>query len=164
MLKFFLNFEPDIPTKTHQQGLRAGITRANKPYLYKDAGYVRVEQEFKEKLYSFRPEKPLKGPLMLETVWIFNHGNEELSPRTLKPDTDNLVKLLKDQMTACKFWKDDAQVFQEKISKYDTYQHSKHGVYVCVKTINELASTAVTTDNHSNKSDADGSVDAPLND
>ena len=35
-----------------------------------------------------------------------------------KPDTDNLQKLLKDCMTAVRFWSDDAQVASEVVEKF----------------------------------------------
>ena len=34
-----------------------------------------------------------------------------------KPDTDNLIKVLKDTMTKLRFWGDDAQVAKETIRK-----------------------------------------------
>ena len=37
--------------------------------------------------------------------------------KTTKPDTDNLQKGLKDCMTKCGFWEDDAQVVIEHVSK-----------------------------------------------
>ncbi len=44
------------------------------------------------------------------------HQNGEY--KTSKPDTDNLVKLLKDVMTELHFWKDDAQVASEITEKF----------------------------------------------
>lgn len=35
-----------------------------------------------------------------------------------RPDTDNLQKLLKDCMTACGYWRDDAQVASEISEKF----------------------------------------------
>lgn len=36
----------------------------------------------------------------------------------LKPDTDNLEKALKDEMTRLHFWHDDAQVCSEIVEKF----------------------------------------------
>ena len=44
-----------------------------------------------------------------------NHKPGE--PKITKPDTDNMVKLLKDCLTKCSFWKDDAQVANETVVK-----------------------------------------------
>ena len=38
--------------------------------------------------------------------------------RTTKPDTDNLEKALKDEMTRLHFWHDDAQVCSEIVEKF----------------------------------------------
>ena len=38
--------------------------------------------------------------------------------RTSKPDTDNLEKALKDEMTRLHFWDDDAQVCSEIVEKF----------------------------------------------
>ena len=51
---------------------------------------------------------------------------------TSKPDTDNLVKLLKDVMTELHFWKDDAQVASEVIEKYWA---DLPGIYVKVESL-----------------------------
>lgn len=63
-------------------------------------------------------------PLSLTVKWCF--GNDAVmagkipdgTPRTTKPDTDNLDKMLKDCMTRCGVWWDDAQVTEEHIGKY----------------------------------------------
>ena len=52
--------------------------------------------------------------------------------RTSKPDTDNLVKMLKDVMTELGFWKDDAQVASEVIEKYWA---QIPGIYVKVENV-----------------------------
>ncbi len=132
MIKFFLNFEPDIPKKTHQVGLRAGL-RAGKPVLYKDEGYRQLEALFDAKLARFAPPKPLLGPVELITTWAFRGADDcDVRYRTKKPDTDNLVKLLKDRMTACGYWKDDAQVCREMIEKIDVPPSFRHGVTIVV--------------------------------
>ena len=41
---------------------------------------------------------------------IMREESEQRQREVTKPDTDNLQKLLKDCMTKCGFWKDDAQV------------------------------------------------------
>lgn len=70
---------------------------------------------------------PLFGrgvPLSLTVKWCFGGTAVESgkvkdgTPRTTKPDTDNLDKMLKDCMTALGFWWDDAQVAEEHIGKY----------------------------------------------
>ena len=49
---------------------------------------------------------------------------------TNKPDTDNLVKLLKDCMTKVGFWKDDAQVTRDIVEKFWA---DIPGIYIRIK-------------------------------
>ena len=55
----------------------------------------------------------------LRTTWLFPIGKSHKSGewRTTRPDTDNLQKMLKDCMTKCGYWKDDAQVVREIVEK-----------------------------------------------
>ena len=66
------------------------------------------------------PERPLKGPLQLMVKWCFPivGPHEDGEPKTSRPDTDNLQKLLKDCMTAEHFWTDDALVCSEITEKF----------------------------------------------
>lgn len=74
-------------------------------------------------------------PLSLTVKWCFGSDKVKAgkipdgTPRTTKPDTDNLDKILKDCMTRCGFWWDDAQVTEEHIGKYWS---STPGVWVRV--------------------------------
>jgi len=58
-------------------------------------------------------------PIRLETVWCFPASATHPSGtwKTSKPDTDNLQKALKDCMTKVGFWKDDALVVHDTVSK-----------------------------------------------
>ena len=67
------------------------------------------------------PEKPIPAgrPVRLLVKWMFPaEGRPDGSWRTSKPDTDNLEKALKDEMTRLHFWHDDAQVCSEIIEKF----------------------------------------------
>ncbi len=79
----------------------------------------------KAKLISYlaqhQPSEPICDEAIRLTVkWCFpmgdNHQNGEY--KITKPDTDNLQKMLKDCMTKCGFWKDDALVASEVIEKF----------------------------------------------
>ena len=52
------------------------------------------------------------GNMVKKKVKVYNG-----MPKSTRPDTDNLVKLLKDVMTKCGYWWDDSQVAYETISK-----------------------------------------------
>ena len=78
-------------------------------------------------------DQPFDGAVRLTTWWCFPRGEHlDGEYRTSKPDTDNLVKMLKDVMTELGFWKDDAQVASEVIEKYWA---DLPGIYVKVENI-----------------------------
>lgn len=131
MIKFFLNFEPDIPTLTHQHGIKPFVRKDGKPGMRKTRELEELEYKYKQKLAKFAPPSPISGPVMLTTMWYFNGGSKcsEVRWRTKKPDADNLIKTLKDCMTAVGFWKDDAQC-QDKTYRMDVPEQLKHGIVI----------------------------------
>ena len=65
------------------------------------------------------PEQPFTTAVRLTTKWLFPKGQHKNGEwKTTKPDTDNMIKLLKDCMTVCRFWKDDALVVSEITEKF----------------------------------------------
>ena len=71
-----------------------------------------------DELLKHAPERPLNGPITLVTIWEYPRGKHKHGEyKTTKPDTDNMVKLLKDCMTKAGFWTDDAQVAAETVLK-----------------------------------------------
>ena len=52
-----------------------------------------------------------------------------------RPDTDNLQKLLKDCMTRTGFWRDDAQVCREDVTK--RWSREKPGIRIRVVSLND---------------------------
>lgn len=128
-IKFFMPMEP--PTVTAQEHKIAA--RGNRPIVY-DTPEIKIA---KEKLLAHLARhvipEPLTGPVELQVYWIFDgHGNhEEREWKTTKPDTDNLEKMLKDCMTRCRFWKDDAQVVAEYVWKI--YTNKTPGIMVCIR-------------------------------
>ena len=131
MIRFFLNFEPDIPTLTHQHGIKPFVRKDGKPGMRKTRELESLEYLYRLKLAKFAPPSPISGPVMLTTMWYFNGGSKcsEVRWRTKKPDADNLIKTLKDCMTAVGFWKDDAQC-QDKTYRMDVPEQLKHGIVI----------------------------------
>lgn len=115
-LQFFVPMK--LPTKTHQEKKVRVIN--GKPVFYEPAELSAVRAKFRDALAAYVPPKTLEGAVRLVTKWCFpisgKHRDGEY--RTSKPDTDNLVKLLKDVMTGLHFWNDDAQVASEIIEKF----------------------------------------------
>lgn len=115
-ISFFMPMLP--PTMTHQEK-QVRVVKG-KPVFYEPAELKAVREKLRVHLGRHVPEEKLNGALRLTTWWCFpmkgKHQNGEY--KTSRPDTDNLVKMLKDVMTELRFWNDDAQVASEVIEKY----------------------------------------------
>lgn len=126
-MNFFIATNP--PTMTQQEH-RIGKRKDGTTYIYENRELRLVRNEFKVKLSKFKPEAPLEGPLRLIVKWCFPYfGKQHYDGeyKTTRPDTDNLNKMLKDVMTWCGFWKDDAQVASEIIEKFWSL---RPGIYI----------------------------------
>jgi len=125
-MHFFIEMNP--PTATAQE--KKVTVVGGKPRYYDPAPVKEARKNLTGRLIFHRPDVPLKGPLALTTLWLFpkgrNHKNGEW--RSTKPDTDNLQKLLKDCMTKCGFWEDDAQVVRETVEK--RWSDDPAGIYI----------------------------------
>lgn len=65
------------------------------------------------------PEEKYTGAVRLITKWCFPKGKHpDGAYKTTKPDTDNMIKLLKDCMTKLGYWTDDALVASEITEKF----------------------------------------------
>lgn len=127
-MEFFMPMIP--PTVTHQE--KKVTVKNGKPRFYEDTRLTDARQKLRAHLGQHRPERPLSGAVGMVVVWGFPAGSHKPGYKTTKPDTDNLQKLLKDCMTAERFWKDDAQVCDERIIKRWTDQP---GIHIWVDTI-----------------------------
>lgn len=117
--QFYLHF-PTMPKGTAQQ---KGYNRKTGRY-FKKSKLTNAEHEFKVALIPHRPLNPSDKPIKLTVLFAFDTKNKKLwgQPKPTRPDTENYLKLFKDCMTDCGFWKDDAQVWDERIVK--TYAES----------------------------------------
>jgi len=107
------------PPKTTAQESRWTV-RHGKPRKYMGDDVKRAKACLMVHLAKCKPWEPFQGPVRLTVVWMFrNEKIDQVEYRIRRPDTDNLNKLLKDCMTECGFWKDDAQVCFETIIKTD---------------------------------------------
>lgn len=113
--EFFLPMKP--PTCTHQEK-KVHIVNG-KPVFYEPDDLKEARSKLMAYLGKHIPENKYTGPVRLITKWCFpkgSHNNGEW--KATKPDTDNMIKLLKDCMTANGFWKDDALVASEITEKF----------------------------------------------
>lgn len=114
-MNFFIAIKP--PTVTAQEK-QVRVVRG-KPVFYDPAPVKEARALLTAHLYPHRPDVPLEGPLSLRALWLFPRGKAHRHGewRVSRPDTDNLQKMLKDCMTRCGFWEDDAQVVRELAEK-----------------------------------------------
>lgn len=131
-VEFFTHIIP--PTKTHQEK-KVHIVKG-KPVFYEPAELREVRLKLRAYLSLNKPEEKLSGALRLIVKWLFpikgKHTNGEY--KITRPDTDNLIKLLKDVMTEVGFWNDDAQVASEINEKFYA---DIPGIYIRIEEIGQ---------------------------
>ena len=111
---FRLNIEP--PTATHQQK-KVRVVRGH-PQFYEPANVKEARKLYMEALKPYTPITPYTGAVKLITTFYFKTKTHKGNTwKTTKPDTDNIIKMLKDCMTASNYWIDDAQVVVDVIRK-----------------------------------------------
>jgi len=130
-MEFFIAIDP--PTSTAQ--MKQVRVVKGKPVFYDPPAVKAARNMLSAHLAIHRPDKPMSGPVSLRVLWLFPRGKHHKNGewRISKPDTDNLQKLLKDCMTRCGFWKDDAQVVSEAVEK--RWADDPCGLYI---EVNEL--------------------------
>lgn len=111
---------PGEPPRTTAQQARSGTGRNGRHYHYKTQKLKEAEAHLIAGMLPHKPDKPMEGAIELYVNWGFSAGknHKHWEPKVTRPDTDNLQKLLKDCMTQCGSWKDDAQVFAEHVFKF----------------------------------------------
>ena len=113
--EFFMAMDP--PTCTHQEKQVAVIK--GKPVFYDPPEVKAAKQKLIGHLAKHRPRERYESGVRLLTTWCLPKGrHRDGEYRITKPDTDNLQKMLKDCMTMCGFWKDDALVASEFVEKF----------------------------------------------
>lgn len=130
-MEFFIAIDP--PTSTAQ--MKQVRVVKGKPVFYDPPAVKAARNMLSAHLAIHKPDKPMTGPVSLRVLWLFPRGKHHKNGewRITKPDTDNLQKLLKDCMTRCGFWKDDAQVVREAVEK--RWADDPCGLYI---EVNEL--------------------------
>lgn len=128
-MNFFIAIDP--PTSTAQ--MKQVRVVKGKPIFYDPPAVKEAGNVLSAHLTVHKPDKPMAGPVSLRVLWLFPRGKSHKNGewRTTKPDTDNLQKLLKDCMTRCGFWNDDAQVVREVAEK--RWADEPSGIYIEVE-------------------------------
>ena len=131
MTDFFMAMIP--PTVTYQEKQVRVVN--GKPVFYEPGRLKAARAKLEANLAHHVPDQKYAGPVELVSTWCFPKGkHKDGEPMTEKPDTDNLVKLLKDCMTKVGFWKDDAQVVRDITEKFWA---SIPGIYIKVRRLDE---------------------------
>lgn len=127
--EFFMPMIP--PTVTHQE--KQVAVRNGKPVFYEPPKLKEARAKLTAYLMKHIPEQPYTSGIRLIVKWCFPQGRHHNGEyKITKPDTDNLNKLLKDCMTHCGFWKDDALVASEICEKFWA---ETSGIYVKVESL-----------------------------
>ena len=116
------------PTSTAQMK-KVRIVKGH-PVFYEPQKVKVAKRLLMTALLMYRPESPVEGAVSLKVRWMFPKGKTHKAGtwRVTRPDTDNLQKMLKDCMTKCGFWKDDAQVVRETVEK--RWSDEPTGIYI----------------------------------
>ena len=128
-IQFFMPMKP--PTVTAQEHNIA--VRNGKPIVYDPPEVKDAKAKLIAALAQHKIKQPFTTAVRLTVKWCFpvtgKHADGEY--KITKPDTDNLQKLLKDCMTKCGFWKDDAQVVREIVEK--RWSNEPTGIYIRIE-------------------------------
>ena len=132
MIEFFM---PMVPPRATAQERKVTHSRGS-PVFYDPPKLKDARAKLTAHLSQHRPEHPYVGPARLVVKWCFpiskHTRHEDGDWKITRPDTDNLQKMLKDCMTRCGFWRDDAQVCSEIVEKFWS---ETPGIYVCVDSL-----------------------------
>lgn len=136
LMNFFM---PMVPPRTTAQQKRVGVTRTGKQVRYEGEKLADAHAKLRAYLAPHNPPEPIAGPVRLVVKWLYldkSAAHPDGSWKITRPDTDNLQKMLKDVMTECRFWHDDAQVCSEIAEKF--WVRRRCGIYVEVHALEDV--------------------------
>lgn len=119
-----------VPTKTHQEKQVRVVN--GKPIFYEPAELKAVRSKLQAHLAGHVPDQKYTDAVRLVTKWCFpiTGKYQDGEYKTTKPDTDNMVKTLKDVMTTLGYWSDDSLVASEIIEKFWA---KVPGIYIAIE-------------------------------
>ncbi len=115
------------PKSTHQGSMRIMKRKDGSQFVGKFASSKgkAAQNDLTTLLLPHRPSNPFLGPVTCEITWVYPYRKTEkkknigkLIPCDVKPDCDNLFKMIGDCMTRLGFWQDDSQVYRLTFSKF----------------------------------------------
>jgi Holliday junction resolvase RusA-like endonuclease len=109
--------------------------RNGRPVFYDPPEIKDAKSKLTAYLSEHKPRTPYREGVRLIVKWLFPKGKHKNGEyRITKPDTDNLQKLLKDCMTKCGYWTDDALVASEIVEKFWA---DVPGIYIRIEELEE---------------------------
>lgn len=132
----YIYLDIDPPRTTAQQkGIR--VDEWGHVQHYTKAKVRKAHDLLFAELLPYRPAEPWKGPVYLSATYAFKRPKgEKRYYKVTRPDADNMQKLLKDVMTECGFWVDDAQVVVDRAFKCWSGgggEYDRRGIYIYAK-------------------------------
>jgi Holliday junction resolvase RusA-like endonuclease len=122
-MKIELNIIP--PKATAQQ--KGAFVMNGKVRFFEKAKVRSAREILLSSLQQYAPVTPIATAVSLSVKYFFPYRKTErkaivkqglITPHTVRPDLDNLEKLLLDVMTSLQFWKDDSQVCDKHTQKF----------------------------------------------
>jgi Holliday junction resolvase RusA-like endonuclease len=113
-----------IPPKATSQTKRL-VTIGGKPRFFPKKEHQQAEHTLVSLCAQHQPARPLAGPVRLAVGFVFpwrksepkKHRASGIRPMNTRPDCDNLVKLVADVLTRLRFYQDDGQVADLRVTK-----------------------------------------------
>ena len=115
MIKFTI---PGPPPRATAQMKKVRVVCGH-PQFYMPDNVAQARDYLKAGVMRHAPSAPLEGAVELKVCWFFKAQRKKDDGvwKITRPDTDNLMKMLKDTMTEAGYWLDDAQVARETSMK-----------------------------------------------
>lgn len=128
-VSFFIDLV-DVPRTTAQQK-RVRVVKGV-PMFYDSPEMKQVRGMFHQEFFRRKPKEPFTGVVNLKVVYCFKASktNKAGTYKITRPDNDNLVKALKDSLADVGFYKDDAIVAIDNITKCWS---DRPGIFIGVK-------------------------------
>ena len=133
------------PTATAQE--RKFYVVKNNIYSYLPKNVKAAKKQLQGVLKKHAPDEPFDCPVYVKIIWCFPYKKSEkkenigkVIPKTTRPDTANLNKMLHDIMTECGYWQDDALIVRGTEEKC---WYEKSGIYIKVLPVDERFSQKI---------------------